>query len=67
MNVFVEMTNLIVDRSNPDEPRVRIVDTNLYRIRGRKMSLSRLFTDRIIVTFVDFFLKKGEFLEVETS
>ncbi len=63
VKVFIEMTNLIIDHEIQSSPRIRIVDTNLYRIRGENMRLSRILTDKIIAFFSDYFLKKADFIK----
>jgi hypothetical protein len=62
INVFVELTNIIIDKSNPKKLKLRVIDTNLYRVRVKNIGLSRLLTDKIIYLFSDYFLKKGKFL-----
>jgi hypothetical protein len=62
INVFVELSNIVIDKSNPKKLKLKIIDTNLYRIRGNNIGISRILTDKIIYLFSDYFLKKGRFL-----
>jgi hypothetical protein len=62
INIFVELTNIVIDKSNPKRHKLKIIDTNLYRIRGKNIGISRILTDKIIYLFSDYFLKKGRFL-----
>jgi hypothetical protein len=60
-NIFIEMTNLVIEKNN-DQYKIRIIDTNLFKIRFELNYVFRVFTDRIIYSFSDFVLKKAKFL-----
>lgn len=60
-NIFIEMTNLILEKTG-DKYRIRIIDTNLFKIKFDMAFFFRVFTDRIIYSFSDFVLRKAKFL-----
>lgn len=61
-NVFIEMTNLVIEKDELSNYRAKIIDTNLFRIRISLGFMIRVFTDRVIYQLSDYVLKKAKFL-----
>nr|MBP9759089.1 hypothetical protein [Candidatus Dojkabacteria bacterium] len=61
-NIFIEMTNLIIEKDELGNHYIKIIDTNLFKIKMSIGYIIRIFTDKIIYLVSDFVLKKAKFI-----
>lgn len=61
-NIFIEMTNLIIEQDELKNYRIKIIDTNLFKVEISFGYLVRIFTDKIIYMLSDFVLKRAKFI-----
>lgn len=61
-NIFIEMTNLIIEKDEGGSHKIKIIDTNLFKVEMSVGYIVRIFTDKIIYSLSDFVLKKAKFI-----